>query len=53
MLRPQGEFCLAQDAAEVSTDRRYSDHEGVYAAYCDSCASQVGENIILYNVAND
>merc|ERR1712002_813449 len=29
------------DASEVSTDRRYSDHEGVYAAYCDSCASQV------------
>merc|ERR1712180_258237 len=41
VLRPQGEFCLAQDASEVSTDRRYSDHEGVYAAYCDSCASQV------------
>merc|ERR1712180_539575 len=41
VLRPQGEFCLAQDASEVSTDRRYSEHEGVYAAYCDSCASQV------------
>merc|ERR1712121_532276 len=41
VLRPQGEFCLAQDASEVSTDRRYSDHDGVYAAYCDSCASQV------------
>jgi len=41
VLRPQGEFCLAQDASEISTDRRYSDHEGVYAAYCDSCASQV------------
>merc|ERR1712112_687546 len=41
VLRPQGEFCLAQDASEVSTDRRYSDHVGVYAAFCDSCASQV------------
>merc|ERR1712115_494492 len=41
VLRPQGEFCLAQDASEVSTNRRYSDHEGVYAAYCDCCASQV------------
>merc|ERR1711962_1268981 len=41
VLRPQGEFCLAQDASEVSTNRRYSDLEGVYAAYCDSCDSQV------------
>merc|ERR1712112_76845 len=41
VLRPQGEFCLAQYASEVSTNRRYSDHEGVYAAYCDSCDSQV------------
>jgi len=39
--RPQGEFCLALDASEVSINRQWSEHEGVYAAFCDDCASQV------------
>jgi len=40
-FRPQGDFCLAVDSYSISTERQWTDLNGVQAVYCDACSNQV------------